>query len=288
MCFWSRRNSWNFTSSWRRNFHHLKVCLSLNLHNHFQFQHKIALEQQCCVWSTSLFTSERDLVVWDWMENGLYLRLVLPRQYATVEAFESPGAHILRPWMLPHRSDYGLRGTCDVEHWIKISMALDFEKPFQTSLLGSTTLLWLCTYPFTSCDCLSNQEVQKCLAQLIGMNSFLSNPDIPGTEKLVICGSDDRWLSNQRIYLSPREIGDLHGNLLAPQSVFAVKGFNRSTCALLVILACYELVPLMEAGSILCYPRYLVGQCGTSADVYCIATCSAIVASEFWRWCPKK
>eukprot|EP00435_Cladocopium_sp_Y103_P053548 s2064_g17.t1 len=147
--------------------------------------------------------------------------------YATEESFASPGAHILRPWMLPHRSDYGLRGTCD--------------------------------------------DVQKCLAQLILLNSFLSNPDNPGTEKLVICSSDERWLTSKRVWIAPREIGELQADLLAPQSVFAVKGFNRSTCALLVMLACYELAPLMEAGSILCSPRYLVGLCGPSADLYCDA-----------------
>jgi len=38
-----------------------------------------------------------------------------PRQYATEEMFAAPGPHILRPWMLPHRLDFGLRGSCDVE-----------------------------------------------------------------------------------------------------------------------------------------------------------------------------
>ena len=37
------------------------------------------------------------------------------RTYATETAFKSPGPFLLRPWMLPHRADYGLRGTADCE-----------------------------------------------------------------------------------------------------------------------------------------------------------------------------
>ena len=39
----------------------------------------------------------------------------LLRQYATEESFNAPGSHTLRPWMLPHHGDFGLRGTGDVE-----------------------------------------------------------------------------------------------------------------------------------------------------------------------------
>ena len=53
----------------------------------------------------------------------LYSRAVsifhLTRQYALESAFlKSPGAHLIRPWMLPHRADFGLRGTADVVFWL--------------------------------------------------------------------------------------------------------------------------------------------------------------------------
>ena len=76
----------------------------------------------------------------------------------------------------------------------------------------------------------------------------MTDPDVPGTEKLVICSVDDKWLTRKRIMIPAGSIGENTGSLLGPQNVFTVKGFNRSTCALLVMLATFELRPLMEAG----------------------------------------
>ena len=54
------------------------------------------------------------------MDAQIPMKLVRP--YATEESFASPGSHYLRPWMLPHELDYGLRGTCDVEQRFVFSM----------------------------------------------------------------------------------------------------------------------------------------------------------------------
>ncbi|CAK9105262.1 Uncharacterized protein SCF082_LOCUS49072 [Durusdinium trenchii] len=92
-------------------------------------------------------------------------------------------------------------------------------------------------------------DVQRCLVQLIGLNGFLTNPDLPGTEKLVICTVDEKWLSVRRVWVSAAELALASGEkLISPQSVFTVKGFNRSVCALLVLLATMEMPALMEAG----------------------------------------
>ena len=49
--------------------------------------------------------------------------LIILRIYASESSFEnSPGAHQLRPWMLPHRTDYGCRGTADVVHWFSLHL----------------------------------------------------------------------------------------------------------------------------------------------------------------------
>ena len=37
------------------------------------------------------------------------------RQYATLDNLQRIGGSVLRPWQLPHRADYGLRGTADSE-----------------------------------------------------------------------------------------------------------------------------------------------------------------------------
>ena len=94
-----------------------------------------------------------------------------------------------------------------------------------------------------------DQDVQRCLVQLIGLNGFLTNPDLPGTEKLVICTVDEKWLSVRRVWVSAAELALASGEkLISPQSVFTVKGFNRSVCALLVLMATMEMPALMEAG----------------------------------------
>ncbi|CAK9102257.1 unnamed protein product, partial [Durusdinium trenchii] len=50
------------------------------------------------------------------------------------------------------------------------------------------------------------------------------------------------WVSAAELALASGE------KLISPQSVFTVKGFNRSVCALLVLLATMEMPALMEAG----------------------------------------
>lgn len=56
-------------------------------------------------------------------------------------AFEtSNGAHMLRPWMLPHRVDYGCRGTADVVHGIVYSgNFLVFDSSYYSSVVP---LVW--------------------------------------------------------------------------------------------------------------------------------------------------
>lgn len=103
-----------------------------------------------------------------------------------------------------------------------------------------------------------DQEVQKCLCQLIGLSGFLTDPNIPGTEKLVVCAVDDKWLTGHRMWMSAAELSiDSGEKLLPPHTVFAVKGFNRSVCGLLVLLAAYEMPLLMEAGSQRVFAREL-------------------------------
>ena len=68
----------------------------------------------------------------------------------------------------------------------------------------------------------------------------LTDPNLPGAEKLVCTTVNDKWLKEPRMRISA---SDFNGDaaLLPPQVAFAAKGMNRSTCALLCLLAAFEL-----------------------------------------------
>lgn len=79
---------------------------------------------------------------------------------------------------------------------------------------------------------------------------FQTDPDLPGVEKLVVTDLNDKWLKDSRMRVSSAEI-EADASLVPPQAVFAVKGWNRSCCALLVLKACEELGDvLLKAGLI--------------------------------------
>ena len=82
------------------------------------------------------------------------------------------------------------------------------------------------------------------------LNGLQSNPDVPGTEKLVVCQVQDQWLVEKRMFLSPNDLdldSENAGSLIGPQEVFCVKGWNRSCCGLLVLPASFEMQNLLEA-----------------------------------------
>ena len=60
------------------------------------------------------------------------------RCYAAETAFEtSNGAHFLRPWQLPHRNDFGCRGTADTVNWLNLASCF-----FCLPRFNSTYLHW--------------------------------------------------------------------------------------------------------------------------------------------------
>lgn len=52
------------------------------------------------------------------MINSQHLQKIILRTYAGHGDFMNPGTFHFRPWMLPHRHDYGLRGTADADLWL--------------------------------------------------------------------------------------------------------------------------------------------------------------------------
>ena len=75
----------------------------------------------------------------------------------------------------------------------------------------------------------------------MALNGLCTDPNVAGTEKIVVTKLDDQWLSNPRVFLSAADIGVERG-LLPPESCFMVKGWNRGVCAIIVMMAMTELV----------------------------------------------
>lgn len=58
------------------------------------------------------------------------------RTYSTESAFQnSVGAHLMRPWQLPHRNDFGLRGTADCVRWLLFSNLICFTSSHHVHLV---------------------------------------------------------------------------------------------------------------------------------------------------------
>ena len=88
------------------------------------------------------------------------------------------------------------------------------------------------------------EEVLRLLSQLMAMRGLVTDPDIPGTEKIVVSRARDQWVN--KINLVMPATFDAEPSLLPPNHVFAVKGWNRSIAAHLFLLACWDTPALLE------------------------------------------
>ncbi len=146
------------------------------------------------------------------------------------------GPYLLRPVHLPHRNDYGLRGTSDVEQILVPPKKSSNIKWSHADLNQLIRLIhghdWI------------SEDIQHALGQLICLNGFQSNSDIPGTEKIVFTAMKQSWLSEPALDMSSVVLTDCP---LGPQQLFMVKGWNRSVCCLAVLWACYDNNTMYEA-----------------------------------------
>ena len=83
--------------------------------------------------------------------------------------------------------------------------------------------------------CCIFEEDQHRLCQLMVLNGFLSNPDIPGTEKLCVSVAEPTWLASPKMDLEVSECGMPDDGIAPPESFFFVKGWSRSVCCLAVL-----------------------------------------------------
>lgn len=156
------------------------------------------------------------------------------RSYITKDDLGKVGPYLLRPVHLPHRNDYGLRGTSDVEQIL--------VPPKHVRSSNDHMLIWITLY-IHGHDW-NSEDIQYALAQLICLNGFQSNSDIPGTEKIVFTAMKSSWLSEPALDMSAVV---LHDCPLQPQQLFMVKGWNRSVCCLAILWACYDNNTMFEA-----------------------------------------
>ena len=91
------------------------------------------------------------------------------------------------------------------------------------------------------------KDVQKQLAQLILLNGFQTCPDTPGVEKL--CGTtlNSAWLSGPNRTWDVVQDLSLAPTTFSPESIFCVKGWNRSICCLTVLYAAFDSAELLQA-----------------------------------------
>ena len=79
------------------------------------------------------------------------------------------------------------------------------------------------------------------------MNGMLTDPDVPGVEKVVATEVQMAWLQTPQVKITSEDLG--HPTLVSPGRIFLVKGWNRAVCFLTVLYACYKCDGLLEAGS---------------------------------------
>ena len=92
----------------------------------------------------------------------------------------------------------------------------------------------------------SAKEVQHQLCQLELLNGLLTNPNVPGCEKLVTCGVSKSWLFGDPTKLTSNDLGQ--SALLSPGRLFMVKGYNRCLAALGILWAAWKEPALLEEG----------------------------------------
>ena len=151
---------------------------------------------------------------------------LLPRTYVTADDVGKVGPLEVRPYHLPHRSDFGLRGTPDpVRYSVFFKMLFDLIVVFFES-----------------------EEVQRHLAQLVMLNGFATDANQPGTEKLCATYMERTWMAEPPAWNIKAKDLNLPAGAMAPQSLFMVKGWNRSIAALSVLYAMWEKPELLQVG----------------------------------------
>lgn len=84
------------------------------------------------------------------------------------------------------------------------------------------------------------KEVQRALAMNMMYRGFISDPDHPGSEKVVLTTVNEKWIAEPRMRISCSDF-EADASWLPPQVAFAAKGWNRSVSCWMVLCAAWEL-----------------------------------------------
>ena len=161
----------------------------------------------------------------------------VPRTYSTDADLSQDGASLfLRPYMLPHRVDYGLRGTSDGEPLFlnRIGPKARFVRNWSPLNSKGDSLIVVMT----------TKEVQHQLCQLQLLNGCQTNPNVPGVEKMVGCVVQSQWLFKASTKLTGTDLQQ--PQMASPGRLFVVKGWNRSVCMLGILYACFEKPEILQ------------------------------------------
>ena len=82
----------------------------------------------------------------------------------------------------------------------------------------------------------------------MALNGFVSDSNVPGTEKLTATWLDRSWVREPPLNISAQTDLGLGSKSVSPQTMFMVKGWNRSVCGLSVLYAMYDCPELYQAG----------------------------------------
>ena len=140
------------------------------------------------------------------------------RSYCLHTDMTKLGALQLRPWQLPFRQDYGLRGTADVEAC---------TEPMFSFLYDAILCHFMPKLRMISINCVNYMVI----------GGFLTNPNTPGCEKVCVCKVESSWLMAPTHGMLGADVvlASEHSGLAGPENFFMVKGWSRAVVCLSVL-----------------------------------------------------
>lgn len=80
------------------------------------------------------------------------------------------------------------------------------------------------------------------------LHSYTTNPDIPGTEKIVVSSLRPEIGMTPRFSFDSSDMASEYASLIPVQGVFLAKGWSRTIAAFTILLAGYERDAFWKAG----------------------------------------
>ena len=98
------------------------------------------------------------------------------------------------------------------------------------------------------CNPLNLKDTHSLLVQLMLANGYNTNPDIPGTEKIVVSSLRPEICLAPRFRFQCTDLDQNYGALLPVHGCFLVKGWSRTLAAYTILLAGFHNQEFWKAG----------------------------------------